>query len=400
VTGRNATIIGLVSVAHGVSHFYQIIVAPLFPFIKEDLGVSYAALGFAMTLFYAASALCQPVAGFVVDRLGARNVLFGGLALMVAGIALVGLSGSYAVLVCGMLLAGIGNSVFHPADFTILNTRVEAARLGYAYSAHGMGGSIGYAAAPLFSASLGVAFGWHVALLAASGVGLVVLVVLLLNARRLDVPSHAKTHGNQAVSDDMRVLFSAPVMMCFLYFVIYCCALAGVQHFSVSAMTVQYGVSAAFASTALTSYMAGSAAGILAGGFIATRASRHDIVAMSGMAAGAACMLVIATAQVSGLFLPALFGLAGFSLGATGPSRDLIVRASTPPGATGRVYGFVYAGLDVGSLATPVLYGWLLDHGMPQGVFYVVFGFSLLAIFTVMQLPGRAPGRTSKAAAT
>lgn len=400
MTARNATVIGLVSVAHGVSHFYQIIVAPLFPFIKDDLGVSYAALGFAMTLFYAASALCQPVAGFVVDRLGARNVLIGGLALMVAGIALVGVSGSYAMLVCGMLLAGLGNSVFHPADFTILNTRVEAARLGYAYSAHGMGGSIGYAAAPLFSASLGVAFGWHAALLAGAGVGLVVLVVLLLNAPRLDVPSHAKTHGSKAVSDDMRVLFSAPVMMCFLYFVIYCCALAGVQHFSIAAMTVQYGVSAAFASTAVTSYMAGSAAGILAGGFIATRASRHDIVAMTGIAAGAGCMLVIATGEVAGLFLPALFGLAGFSLGATGPSRDLIVRASTPPGATGRVYGFVYAGLDVGSLATPVLYGWLLDHGMPQGVFYVVFGFLVLAIFTVMQLPGRAPGRTSKAAAT
>ena len=395
MTGRNATIIGLVSVAHGVSHFYQIIVAPLFPLIKDELGVSYAALGFAMTLFYGASALFQPVAGFVVDRLGARNMLMAGLGMMVAGIALVAVSGSYAALVAGMLLAGLGNSVFHPADFTILNARVEASRLGYAYSAHGMGGSSGYAAAPVFSASLGAAFGWHAALLAAAAIGAVVLAAVALYGRRLDVPVHPEARAAKA-GEDARVLLSPAVMLCFLYFVVYCCGLAGVQHFSVSAMTMQYGVTVAFASLAVTSYMAGSAAGILAGGFIATRATRHDVVAMTGIAAGAACMLAIALGGVPGALLPAIFALTGFSLGATGPSRDLIVRASTPPGSTGKVYGFVYAGLDVGSLATPVLYGWLLDHGMPQGVFYVVFGFSLLAIVTVMQLPGR----TRRAVAT
>jgi FSR family fosmidomycin resistance protein-like MFS transporter len=394
-TGRSATVIGVVSVAHGLSHFYQIIVAPLFPLLKDELGVSYAALGFAMTLFYGASALFQPVAGFVVDRLGARNVLMAGLAMMVAGITLVASSGSYAVLVAGMVIAGLGNSVFHPADFTILNARVETSRLGYAYSAHGMGGSIGYAAAPVFSAGMGAAFGWHAALFAAAAIGVVLLAAVALYGKRLDVPVHPAVRTAKA-GEDLRVLLSPPVMLCFLYFVVYCCGLAGVQHFSVSAMTLQYGVTVAFASTAVTSYMAGSAAGIFAGGFIATRAARHDVVAMSGIAAGAACMLAVAAGKVPAGLLPAIFALAGFSLGATGPSRDLIVKASTPPGSTGKVYGFVYAGLDVGSLATPVLYGWLLDHAMPQGVFYVVFGFSLLAIFTVMQLPGR----TRRAAAT
>jgi MFS transporter, FSR family, fosmidomycin resistance protein len=293
-----------------------------------------------------------------------------------------------------MLLAGVGNSVFHPADFTILNARVESARLGYAYSAHGMGGSVGYAAAPVFSAGLGAAFGWHAALYAAAAVGLVILALVAFSHSRLHVPVHPAAQAKSGM-DDARVLFSTPVLLCFLYFVIYCCGLAGVQHFSVSAMTMQYGVTVAFASTALTSYMLGSAVGILAGGFIATRASRHDIVAMSGIAAGAAFMLLVASGQLPGALLPALFALTGFSLGATGPSRDLIVRASTPAGATGRVYGFVYAGLDVGSLATPVLYGWLLDHQMPHGVFYVVFGFSLLAIFTVMQLPGSSRRRAA-----
>jgi MFS family permease len=154
-------------------------------------------------------------------------------------------------------------------------------------------------------------------------------------------------------------------------------------------MTVQYGVPAALASGALTAYMVGSAGGILAGGFIATRAARHDLVAASGLAAGALTILLVAMHQVPGAALPAALALAGFAVGATGPSRDLIVRASAPPGATGRVYGFVYSGLDVGSLATPVFYGWLMDHGLPQGVFYTVFALTAVAIFTVLRLPGR-----------
>jgi MFS family permease len=384
----SAAVIGLVAVAHGMSHFYQLVVAPLLPLMKDELGVSYAALGFAMTLFYAASALCQPAAGFVVDRIGARGVLLAGLAMMVGGIALAGAAHSYPVLVAGMLVAGVGNSAFHPADFSILNARVDPARLGYAYSAHGTAGSIGYASAPVFSAAMGAAFGWHAALYGAAAIGLVVLGVLVLNARRLEVPV-APGARRPSAREDMRVLFSPAVVLCFLYFVIYCCGLVGVQHFSITALTMQHGVSVAFASTALTSYMVGNAAGMIAGGFIATRTSRHDVVAIAGIAVGAAFMLVIATGTLAAALLPALFGLTGFAMGTTNPSRDMIVKASTPQGASGRVYGFVYAGLDVGSLFTPVVYGWLLDRQLPQAVFYVIFGFSLLAILTVMQLPGR-----------
>lgn len=188
---------------------------------------------------------------------------------------------------------------------------------------------------------------------------------------------------------DVRVLFVAPVMLCFLYFAVYAAGLVGLQSFSVTAMTVQYGVTAALASGALTAYMIGSAAGIFAGGFIAARAARHDLVAAGGLALGAFWVFLIASGSVPGATLPVMLALAGFCVGATGPSRDLIVRASTPPGATGRVYGFVYSGLDFGSLATPVFYGWLMDHNLPQGVFYAVFALTSLAILTVLQLPGR-----------
>jgi FSR family fosmidomycin resistance protein-like MFS transporter len=384
-------VITLVALAHGTSHFFQLVTAPLFPFIKDDLGVSYAALGFVMALFYTVSAICQPIAGFVVDRFGGRTVLIAGIGLQAAGTLVAALSGSYGMLVVGSLLAGVGNSVFHPADFSILNSRVEPGRLGHAYSAHGVAGSLGYAAAPVFSGTLGALFGWHAALLAAAGVGLAVFLLLLANARRLHGQEARPAGARAAGAVNARVLFAAPVVMCFLYFAIYAAGLAGLQSFGVAAMTVQYGVAAALASSALTAYLVGSACGIFAGGFIAGRTERHDLVAAGGLAIGAAAMLLIATGEVPGGALPVILGCAGLAIGATGPSRDMIVRASTPSGATGRVYGFVYSGLDVGQLATPVFFGWLMDSGLPQGVFYGICGFTALAIITVLQLPGRRP---------
>jgi len=385
---NDTAVIGLVAIAHGASHFFQLAMAPLFPFIKEELGVSYAALGFVVALFYAVSGVCQPLAGFVVDRYGGRTVLIGGVGLLAAGTLVAGLAGSYAVLVLGAAIAGLGNSVFHPADFSIINSRVASGRLGYAYSAHGVAGSLGYASAPVFSGTVGALFGWHAALIAAAGLGLAVFALLLANARKLYVKAQSHPE-NRFLAGDARALFSAPVVLCFLYFAIYAAGLAGLQSFSVAAMTVQYGVPATLASSALTAYMLGSAGGIFAGGFIASRAARHDLVAAGGLAIGAAAILAIAAGAVPGAALPALLAFAGFSVGATGPSRDMIVRASTPAGATGRVYGFVYSGLDVGSLATPVFYGWLMDNGMPQGVFYAICILTGIAILTVLQLPGK-----------
>ena len=386
---EDAKIISLVATAHGMSHFFQLAAAPLFPLMKAEFGVSYAALGLVLMVFYAVSAVPQPFAGFVVDRYGGRNVLFGGLALQVMGSLLIGASGSYAMLVAGAVIAGLGNSVFHPADFAILNSRVSEARLGHAFSAHGIAGSLGYAAAPIFSGTLGALFGWRAAMAAAAALGLAVLIVLLLNGRRLQGARAAAPRARTPLAQDARVLFAAPVVLCFMYFAIYAAGLAGLQSFSVSAMTMQFGVAAAFASIALTSYMVGSASGMVAGGFIAARTARHDRVAAAGLAGSAATIFLIASGALQAAALPVAFAFAGFSVGATAPSRDLIVRASTPAGATGRVYGFVYSGLDVGSLATPVFYGWLMDHRMPQAVFYVVFAFTAAAILTVLSLPGQ-----------
>jgi MFS family permease len=384
---NDAKVIALVSIGHALSHFFQLALAPLFPLVREDLGVSYATLGFVVMMFFTASALLQPAAGFLVDRVGGRSVLFGGLGLMTVGVFAMSLAQGTVLLAFGALVMGVGNSVFHPANFSILNGRVSPPRLGYAFSAHGIGGMLGFAAAPVFTAGVGSIYGWHTALLAAAGVGVAVVLLLMANARllRVDQPVRKK----QEAGTDMRLLLSPPVLLCFAFFLIWGGAYAGIANFSITAMQLQFGVGVTLASSAVTAYMLGNAGGMLAGGFVASHSSRHDLVAGSGLSISALIMLAIAAGVVSGAALPLAFGLAGVTAGVTYPSRDLIVRSATPPGAAGRVYGFVYSGLDVGSFVTPMFYGMLIDHAMPQAVFYVIFGFGALATLTVLQVSAK-----------
>ena len=384
---QDAAVIGLVALAHGLSHFFQFATAPLFPLMKEEFGISYVALGLVVAVYFATSALLQPIAGIVVDRYGGRTGLICGMALVSLGTLVTALAGSYGMLMAGAVLAGLGNSVFHPADFFILNHRVSESRLGHAFSIHGVAGSLGFAAAPLFIGTLGGFSGWRSALMAASVAGFAMLAILVANAGRLQGARAAGKQDRKAL--DLKVLFAAPVVLCFLYFCIYAAGWAGIQSFSVSALALQFGVGTTFAAVALTCYMVGSAAGMLAGGFIAVRTTRHAGVAACGLAGSAATMLLVAIGAVPAAAIPVAFAFAGFSAGCTAPSRDLIIRASTPAGATGRVYGFVYSGLDVGSLATPVFYGWLMDHRLPHGVFFAISAFTGLAMLTVLNLPGK-----------
>jgi MFS family permease len=385
---RDAKVIGLVASAHAISHFFQLVLAPLFPMMSESLGVSYSALGAVMMVFYAVSAVLQPVAGFVVDRVGGRAVLLGGVALMGLGVALMSFAGGPVALAFGALAMGAGNSVFHPADFSILNGRVSQPRLPYAFSAHGIAGQFGFALAPLFSAAIASAYGWRTALLAAAVVGAAVLAVMLVNSRLLHAAPAPQRR--QPVAQDVRVLFSLPVLVCFAFFTVWGAAYVGLASFGVTAMQLQFGLTTALASSAISAYMLANAGGMLVGAMVAARVLRRDLVAVSGLVVAALCVLPIASGVVGAAALPALLAMTGFFAGITYPSRDLIVREATPPGAAGRVYGFVYSGIDVGSFAMPVFYGMLIDAGSPQGVFYVIFSCMALSVATVLQLRRRA----------
>jgi len=381
-------VIGLVSLAHGISHFFQIVAAVVFPLIKDDLGVSYVALGGTVAIYYVVSGICQTLAGFVVDRFGARRVLFGGLALATAGALLAGLAQNYAMLVAAAVVGGLGNSVFHPCDFSILNARIAKERLGHAFSGHGLAGYLGYAAAPAYAIAAATSVGWRGALLGAALIGALVIGVLALQRAMLHVPP-AERHGGGSggLAGGLRVLTAAPILLCFAYFILVSVQFIAMQSFGIATNMALYGVSTAVASAALTAYLLGASAGIVFGGFVAGRTERHDLVAMAGMAVNAALMFSIAAAWLGvGGLLPLCIA-AGFASGLTNPSRDLIVRSATPPGAAGKVYGFVYSGLDVGSMVTPVYFGWLLDGGRPSVVFYTVVVASILTIATVLNIP-------------
>ncbi len=375
--------IGLVGLAHGTSHLFQLALPPLFPLLRAEFGVSWTLLGALVGVFYAASGATQFAAGFVVDRAGARPVLFAGLALL----ATATLAGAFAPgvwwLFPMMAAAGIGNGVFHPADFAILNANVARQRLGHAYATHGIGGNLGYALAPLLSYGLGAALGWRAALLIMGAAGLVVLGLIATQRDALQAPPHPDARG-AGVRGNVALLLQWPLVMCFAYFLVQTMATVGLQTLAPGTLNAAFGVPLPLALSTVTAYVLGGAAGILAGGFLAARTARHDRVAIAGLASAAALTLVVAAGPAAAMFVP-LFAAIGFAVGATGPSRDMIVRNATPHGASGRVYGFVYSGLDIGGTLGPVLFGLMLDHALSQQVFVVIALLYVVAIATVAE---------------
>jgi MFS transporter, FSR family, fosmidomycin resistance protein len=388
---RDVRIIGLVGSAHFFSHFFQLALPPLFPLLKDAFGVPYVALGFMMSLMYAASGIGQTISGFLVDRFGAARVLVTGMSVFSAAVAAAGLAPSYWVLLPIALLAGLGNSVFHPADYSIFNASVDARRLGRAYSVHSICGNLGWTVAPAVVVTLAAHSSWRTALIAVGGVGVAAALLLstqtdsLADEGRAASPREAGG-GEGGLAADIRLLMVAPVLAAFAYFALLATSLVGIQTFSVTAMVALYDAPLGLATGALTAFLLGSSAGVLLGGFLADRLRRHDLVAGAGMVMGAALALVLATGALGLVALPVVMALMGFALGVTSPSRDMLVRQATPRGASGKVYGFVYSGLDLGSSLTPLLFGWLLDRGEPRAVFVVSAVFMLLTITTVVQV--------------
>lgn len=386
---QDALVISLVGLAHGISHFFHMILAPLFPWLKEAFGLSYAELGLLMSAFFVISGIGQALAGFVVDKVGARAVLFFGISCLALSAFVLALAPNYLVLMLGSMLAGLGNSVFHPADYTILNKCVTTQRLSHAFSVHGISGNLGWAAAPVFLVTLANLYNWRVALMSATILPIIVLAILFVYRELLHTDTKPQTSNtNIAAAHHENGLFHfmrlPAVWMCFLFFFMISMGIGGIQSFSPTALREVYGMSLSWATAAYTAYMLTSALGMIWGGFIAAKTSNHDKTISVAFSFSALIAMILATGWVSAGMAVVLMGAVGLGAGIAGPSRDLLIRAASPKNATGRVYGVVYSGLDIGLAFSPVLFGAIMDAHHPNWVFVCIGLFQLCAIFTAV----------------
>lgn len=386
---RDAEVIAVVGFAHGVSHFFHLVIPALFPALRAAFDLSYTEVGALMTTFFIVSGIGQAVAGFAVDRFGALRVLRAGVLLLaVSGVLLASATG-YAGLMLAALVAGMGNSVFHPADFTLLNRHVGQPRLGHAFAMHGLSGNLGWAAAPPFMLSVMALADWRGASLAAGALaGLALLVLYWRGACVYESPEQLAAHRQQQAQQGGALAFlRLPVIwLCFAFFLTLTVAFGALQNFLPAVLRELYGVSVLLAASAQTAYLLAGAAGMALGGFLSSR-SQHQERIIAVMLGGAACMGVMASfGNLPEVALLPLFTFMGLAGGIAGPSRDLLVRQaaarSLGTGSFGRVYGFVYSGLDIGLASAPLLFGRFLDAQHPGWVLLGVACFQILALLT------------------
>ncbi|MEX2642115.1 MAG: MFS transporter [Acetobacterales bacterium] len=379
-------VMGLIGAGHFVSHFFLLCLPPLFPLIKPEFDVSYAALGLAVTLLNSFTGFGQVPTGFFVDRWGARRVLFLGMLLLSASIAAIGFTSSYWALIALVCLAGLGNAVFHPADYAILGASIDEKRIGRAFGVHMLGGNIGFAAAPPVMVALAALFDWRTALLVAGVGGVVVTLVMWSQSgsMREEAPQPAAKKGKDTEGGSARLLLSAPMLLFLVFFVIAAMMTQGTQSFLVVALVNLHGTPLAVANAALTGFLLGGVAGTACGGFVADGTDRHVAITLACLLLTGALMLVVGLTDPSVVLLISALAGAGFAQGIFRPARDMIVRRLTPKGAMGKVFGFVSSGLHIGGTIAPVLFGWFLDLGRPVLIFAFLAAMMLLACLIVL----------------
>jgi MFS family permease len=378
-----AKLVGGVCFAHFVSHIYIMLLAPVFLFVREEYDVSFTELGLALTAFSLTSTLFQTPTGFLVDRVSPRLVLIVGLLLGASAFALAGLVHSFWFFVAMFALAGLGNTAYHPADYSLLSQHVAPERVGRVFSFHTFAGMAGNAAAPAMLVFMHSLVGWRAAFLAAALLGVVAAVVLVLQGEPeapRSAPKASKSGRADAATEGWRLLMTPPILLNLLFFILLSFCGGGLNNYLVPALGVLHGTPVSVANTALTSQLAMSAIGVLVGGMLTTYVTRPALIAAGGLIVTALVCVLVGLVDFSAFALVPLMAAAGFCAGIAMPSRDLIVRAATPPGAYGRVFGFVSTGFNIAGIVSPTIFGQLLDHGYPREIFFFMAACALLSI--------------------
>lgn len=401
VLRRDRRVISLIGVSHGASHFYQLALPPLFLFINKAENLSFVDLAALTMAFYVASAICQPFSGFLVDRFGARRVLLAGLGLLAGATTLMGLVPLYPALFLLSIFAGIGNSVFHPCDYSIMNATISEGRMARAFSIHMFGGYAGYVLAPVSMIFLGNLIGWQSAIFVAGAFGLLLFAILWGGSRDFRDSTHERAESGDApepIGVSIKALMSAPVIMCWVFFFFVAMGQMGLMTFVPTLMHEIYAFELQ-AAGAFVSVMIGAVMiGVLCGGYVGDLLRKPDVVVTVGYMVGACLVGSIWYFEQSRWVLYGIFAVIGFLYGVVFPSRELLIRAATPKGASGRVFGFVYSGMDFGAALIPVLFGWFVDTGIPRTAFLCVAVLWVLSVI-VMLMTNAATKKQALAAA-
>jgi MFS family permease len=387
---HDAKVITLVAIAHFTSHVHIMLLPPIFGQVKEAFGVSYTQIGLALTAFNVASALLQTPAGFLVDRIGPRLMLTGGLLLGAVAIAAAAMLPGYWFFVIAYGLMGLANTVYHPADYAILSATIDSKKIGKAFSIHTFAGYLGSGVTPAMVLACAALWDWHGAFLFAAGLSFAVGLLIIVAGGVLPrtIPKPKASAENPAKAGDTKVgldlLLSAPILRNLLFFFCLAMASGGIQTFSVVGLAALYDTPASAANVALSGFLLFSAAGVLLGGIIADRTPHHEWVAAIGFACTSIMAILMAWVNMPALVLITVMSLGGLMNGIIQPSRDMMVRAVTPAGSFGKVFGFVSTGFNLGGMTSPLLFGWLMDRHEPRAIFLIVVGFILLALLTVV----------------
>ena len=399
---RDARVIGLICFPHGLSHFYYMVLPPMFIVLKSAYDLTFTELGAVMSVFAGVAAFGQTPVGFLVDKIGGRQVLICGVLVESIAIGSFGLADAYWQFLLFGAIAGMGHTVYHPADFAIMTSLVSNKRMGRAFGIHSFTGYLGFVAAPVFMTGITELWHWKAAFLLAGALGLLAAALLWLNsgllhemgadsgrpAKTAEAP--ASTDRQSQISQGIMFLLSAPILACFLYYVLYQMGNGGLRTYLIPALEELYGVSPVLAGSILTGLMVGTAGGILSGGFLAERTGPQIWVACMTLLPSALLIALVGSFHMPAIVIGIVITAAGFLMGLLVPSRDLLLRSVTPDGSMGKVMGFVSTGSNVGGTIIPVTLGVIMDHSDPRYIFWIAAGMLAGALFTFITVKGIA----------